>query len=257
MSVAAGARGAVRVITIDRPEARNAFDDALIAELARSFEQADADAEVRVVVLAATGPVFSAGGDLTWMRRMASASREANLADARSLAGLLQTIDRCGKATIARVQGPAFGGALGLIAACDVAISAASAEFAASEVRLGLVPAVISPYVVRAVGVRAARRLFVTGTRVNAVEAQRIGLIHQVVAAEDLDRAIDETVDSLLAAGPNAIAATKRLLGKVAGTIGDDVTTATAEALADARATSEAEEGIAAFFAKRRPRWAE
>jgi methylglutaconyl-CoA hydratase len=222
-----------------------------------AFEKAGADSAVRVVVLAASGTVFSAGGDLTWMRRMAGASREENLADARSLARLLQAIDLCPKATVARVQGSAFGGALGLIAACDVAIAVADAQFAASEVRLGLIPAVISPYVVRAVGPRAARRLFVTAERIDAAEAQRIGLVHQVVPPAGLDAAIDTTVALCLAGGPEAIAAAKRLLGKVGGAIGHDVTTATVEALADVRAGAEAKEGIAAFFAKRRPRWAE
>jgi methylglutaconyl-CoA hydratase len=247
-------RGAVAVLALDRPEARNAFDDALIAELTRAVERASGDPATRVILLTAVGNVFSAGGDLAWMQRMAKASREENLADGRRLATLLKTIDRSPKATVARVNGSAFGGGLGLIAACDVAVSVASAEFAASEVRLGLVPAVISPYVVRAVGPRAARRLFLTAERVPAEEARRLGLIHEVVQPGELDGAVDRHIVSLLAGGAGAIASAKRLVHGLAG-IDDALIEETVRTLADVRATSEAQEGIAAFFAKRRPAW--
>ncbi len=248
-------RGLVRVLSIDRPEARNAFDDALIAALTAAVAKASADPAVRAIVLTATGTVFSAGGDLAWMQRMANATREENLADARALAGLLQAIDTSPKATVARVQGSAFGGALGLISACDFAVAVTEAEFAASEVRLGLVPATIAPYVVRAVGIRSARRLFLSGERISADEAYRIGLVHKTATPTELDGAIERRLSALLAGGPEAIATTKRLLGKIAG-IDAGVIEETVRTLADVRATAEAQDGIAAFFDKRPPGWA-
>jgi methylglutaconyl-CoA hydratase len=248
-------QGAVTTLTIDRPEARNAFDEALIAALNMAFEDASPDPTVRVIVLAATGPVFCAGGDLAWMRRMAAAPRDENVEDARAFAHLLRQIDQCPKPTIARVQGAAFGGGLGLIAACDIAVAVDGAEFATTEVRLGLVPAVISPYVIRAVGLRAARRLFVTGERFTVAEALRIGLVHEVVSAADLGAAVDRQVASLLAGGPAAIAAAKRLVAEVGGRIDQDTINRTVETLSAVRASAEAHEGIAAFFAKRSPRW--
>jgi methylglutaconyl-CoA hydratase len=247
-------RGEVATLTIDRPEARNAFDDALIAALTAAFEKAAADPGTRAIVLTATGTVFSAGGDLGWMRRIAGATREENLADARALTRLLKIIDVCPKPTLARIPGSAFGGALGLIAACDIAVAVPDAEFAASEVRLGLVAATIAPYVVRAIGLRAARRLFLTADRIPAEEAHRIGLIHKIAAPRDLDGAIDRHLKALLAGGPGALAATKRLLGKVAG-IDDALIEETIHALADVRSAPEAQEGIAAFFAKRPAGW--
>jgi methylglutaconyl-CoA hydratase len=248
-------RGQVAVISIDRPEARNAFDDALIAALTAAFEKAGADPATRVIVLTATGTVFSAGGDLGWMRRMAGAARDENVADARALARLLKTIDTSPKATVARVTGSAFGGALGLIAASDIAVAVPEAEFAASEVRLGLIPATIAPYVARAVGIREARRLFLSGERIGAEEAFRIGLIHKIAPAKDLDAAVERRVAALTAGGPAAIAASKRLLRSVAP-IDDALIEETVQSLADVRATAEAQDGIAAFFAKRPPGWA-
>jgi methylglutaconyl-CoA hydratase len=254
VTLAISQRDEVAVLTIDRPEARNALDDVLIGQLTSAVERASGDPTTRVIVLTASGSVFSAGGDLAWMRRMANASREENLADARALATLLQTIDRSPKPTVARVNGSAFGGGLGLIAACDIAVSVATAEFAASEVRLGLVPAVISPYVVRAVGPREARRLFLAAERIPAEEARRIGLVHEIVAAGELENAIDRQVTALLAGGAGAIATAKRLVQRLAG-IDDALTEETVRTLADVRTTSEAQEGIAAFFGKRRPAW--
>jgi methylglutaconyl-CoA hydratase len=254
VTLALAQHGEVALVTIDRPEARNAFDGKLIAAMTDAFERAGRDPGTRVIVLAATGNAFSAGGDLAWMRQMAGASPEQNLEDARSLARLLAAIDRSPKATLARVQGPAFGGAIGLIAACDVALAVPAAEFAASEVRLGLVPAVISPYVVRAVGYRAARRLFLTAERISAEEARRIGLIHEVVASADLDSAVGRYVSAFLAGGAAAIATTKRLLSGVVP-IHDAVIDETVRILAEVRASPEAQEGIAAFFAKRLPQW--
>ena len=257
MSVAIADRAGARTLAIDRLEAKNAFDERVIAELTQAVAAATVDAAVRVVVLTATGDVFSAGGDLNWMRRAAHLTREENLADAQALARLLQAIDGCPKPTVARVQGSAFGGAIGLIAACDIAVAAAHAEFATSEVRLGLIPAVISPYVIRAIGLRAARRLFLTGERISANEAHRIGLIHEVVPKSDLDAGVERLVAALLAGGPNAQAAAKGLLAKVGGAIANDATAVTADALADIRASAEAREGIDAFFAKRPPQWRE
>jgi methylglutaconyl-CoA hydratase len=208
-----------------------------------------------VILLAASGAVFSAGGDLAWMRRMGEASRADNVADAGRLADLLRTIDRSPLPTIARVQGSAFGGALGLIAACDIAIAVDAAEFAASEVRLGLIPATISPYVVRAIGPRAARRLFLTGLRIGVGEAQRIGLIHEVVPAVELDAAVARTIAALSAGGPQALAATKRLVAEITPPVDDATIERTVEALAEARTGDEAREGAAAFLAKRQPKW--
>jgi methylglutaconyl-CoA hydratase len=247
-------RGATAVLTIDRPEARNAFDDALIAELTRAVERAGGDAGTRAIVLAATGSVFSSGGDLAWMQRMAAAGRDANRADALGLARLYRTIDVCPKPTVARVQGLVLGGGLGLVAACDIAIAVPEAEFAASEVRIGMVPATVAPYVIRAVGSRVARRLFLTGARIGAEEARRIGLIHEVVPPPELDAAIDREVAAIMAGAAEAQSLSKRLVASL-DPIDEATVEATAHLLADVRAGAEAREGFAAFLAKRKPGW--
>jgi methylglutaconyl-CoA hydratase len=257
VSVKAEHRDRVLWLTLDRPAVRNAFDDTVIADLTRAFGDAAKDEAVRIVVLAAEGPVFSAGADLDWMRRMSVATDEESLADARRLAALMRAIDTCPKPTIARVQGSAFAGAVGLIACADIAVTVPEAEFAVTEVRLGLIPATISPYLVRAMGARAARRLFLTGERFPATEALRLGLVHEVVTADRLDAAVDRYVAALLAGAPEALAAAKRLPTDVDVPITDALIEETARRIAERRMSSEAKEGFAAFFEKRKPRWRE
>ncbi len=243
-------------ITLNRPEVHNAFDDDLIQRLSQAFTRLGADDSVRVVVLAANGKSFSAGADLNWMKRMASYGDDENRADAHHLATLLMLMSRMAKPTIARVQGSAFGGGLGLVAACDIAVAAEEAQFMLSEVRLGLIPAVISPYVVAAIGERQARRYFLTAERIPAVEAARIGLVHQVVAADELDSAVDKILEHLAKAGPEALGAAKDLIFAVVGQpIDDAVITDTARRIADARAGAEGREGVSAFLEKRKPNW--
>lgn len=249
------AAGVARV-TLDRPEVRNAFNDALIAELASTFTSLGENAAVRCIVLAANGPAFCAGADLNWMRRMAGYSREENLADAGALAQMLQVLQGCPKPTVARVQGDVFAGGMGLVAACDIAVAVDSASFCLSEVKLGLIPATISPYVVRAMGARAAHRYFLTAERFTAAEALRIGFVHEVVAADALDAKVDDIARALCSAGPHALQACKRLLHDVAG---QDIDTAlvarTVRGIADIRASDEGREGVQAFLDKRKPRW--
>jgi len=247
----------VATVRMNRAEMHNALDDALIAELTEALAAVGRDSAVRVVILAGAGKSFSAGADLDWMRRMAENSYEENLAGARRLAALLRTLNDLPKPTIARVHGAAFGGALGLISACDIAVASDAAMFCLSEVRLGLIPAVISPYVVAAMGPRQVRRYFLTAERFDADEAARIGLVHRVATADGLDAAIDETVAGLLAGGPAAQAAAKRLVADVAGRPLDDaLVEETAKRIAEIRATPEGREGVAAFLEKRKPAWA-
>jgi len=248
-------RGVAR-ITLDRPEAHNAFDAALIAGLADTLDRMARDGSVRIVVLAAAGPSFSAGADVNWMREQAGYDEARNLADARKLARLMRTLDRLPKPTIARVQGAALGGGVGLVACCDIAVAAQGASFALSEVKLGLIPAVVSPYVIAAIGARAARRLFLTAERFDAEEARRLGLVHEVVDAAVLDARIDEIVALLLANAPEAVAEAKELIFAVAARPFDDaLVEETARRIARRRASAEGKEGLAAFLAKRKPSW--
>jgi methylglutaconyl-CoA hydratase len=249
-------RRGVAVITLRRPAVHNAFDERLIAELGDAFARLAEDDRVRVVQLRAEGKSFSAGADLNWMRRMAGNSEAENLADAERLAALMAAIDRCRKPTIAVVQGAALGGGVGLVAACDMALAAETARFGLTEVRLGLIPAVVSPYVVNAIGVRAARRYMLTGERFDAATAHRLGLVHEVVPADALDAAAETLTATLLTCGPNAIAECKTLIARVArGPIDDPMIADTAERIARIRATDEGREGIAAFLEKRKPDW--
>lgn len=249
-------QGAVATVLMDRAEVHNAFDPQLIAGLTEAFQRLEADAAVRVVVLAASGRSFSAGADLNWMKRMATYSGEENVADARALARLMRVIDRLAKPVIARVQGAAFGGGVGLVACCDMAVAAREAVFCLSEVRLGLIPAVISPYVVRAMGARAARRYFLTAERFGADEAHRLGLVHQVTDAEGLDAAVAALADHLLKGGPVALASAKDLIAAVSDRPLDDaVIEDTARRIAAQRAGAEGQEGVAAFLEKRAPGW--
>ena len=246
----------VATITMNRPGVHNAFDDALIDALSQCLRCLNSDDAVRVVVLAAEGKSFSAGADLRWMRRVAGYSREQNLEDARRLAELMKTLSRLERPTIARVQGAAFGGGVGLIACCDIAVAADTAEFSLSEVKLGLIPAVVSPYVTRAMGERHARRYMITGERFDADEARRLGLVHEVVSAEALNARIEFFIEQLLRNGPAAMAATKSLVARVGGgPMDESMVEDTARRIAERRATDEAKEGVAAFLEKRRPRW--
>jgi methylglutaconyl-CoA hydratase len=250
-------RNGVGIVTLARPDVHNAFDETLIAETTRALGELERDDAVRAVVLLGAGPSFCAGADLNWMKRMAGYGRAENLADAMALAHMLRTLYRLPKPTIARVHGAAFGGGVGLVAACDIAIGAESATFALSEARLGLIPATISPYVIEAIGARAARRYFLTAERFGAPEAQRIGLLHEVVAADALDARIAAIVALLRDAGPAAQRESKRLVRDVAGRPVDaNVIDATAARIADVRASAEAREGVAAFLARRKPAWA-
>ena len=243
-------------ITLNRPEIHNAFDDRLIAGLTTELARLADDAAVRAVVLTGSGKSFSAGADLNWMRKTASYGEAENLADARALAKLMATLNELPKPTIARVNGAALGGGTGLVACCDVVVASAAALFGTTEVRLGLIPSVIGPYVIAAIGVRQARRLMLTGERIGAAEAARIGLVHMVVAAEQLNDAVETIVRNLLQGGPAALTAAKGLARELAGRpIGPDVIDATAQRIAALRATPEAREGVAAFLAKRPPNW--
>ena len=242
-------------VTLNRPEVHNAFDDALIAQLTEVVQSIAAREDLRVMVLAAAGKSFSAGADLNWMRRVADYSEAENPADAEALTRLLTALDELPIPTVARVQGAALGGGVGLVACCDIAVAAAEAKFALSEVRLGLIPAVISPYVLAAIGSRTARRYFLTAERFDAEEARRIGLVHAVVAAEELDAAVDGFVDAVRLGGPAAVAACKRLVLDISGRVDAATRRETAERIARIRATGEGREGVAAFLEKRKPDW--
>ncbi|MFY7777548.1 MAG: enoyl-CoA hydratase/isomerase family protein [Elstera sp.] len=248
-------KGPVACLTLNRPEIHNAFDEHLIAALTEAVATASADPSVRIILLSGAGKSFSAGGDLGWMRRMATYSADENLADAQGLARLMATIDTSPKPVIARVHGSAYAGGLGLVACADIAIGVPEAQFAITEVKLGLIPAVISPYLVRAMGVREARRWCLTAQRFSATEAHRLGLLHAVVPAETLDAVIDAEIEALLAAAPEALADTKRLLKAVDRPLDESVIAETAQRIAVRRATPEAREGLAAFFDKRSPTW--
>ena len=249
-------QGHVARITLNRPDVRNAFNDEVIAELTQAFIQVGQDPQVRAVVLAADGPAFCAGADLNWMRRMADYTRAENLADAGALAEMLRTIHNCLKPTIARVQGDVFAGGVGLVAACDMAVSVDTATYCLSEVKLGLIPATISPYVIRAMGARAAQRYFLTAERFSAAEAHRIGMVHEVVSADQLDAKVAEITQALVSASPNAVRSCKMLVNEVAGRDIDAALIAkTVEGIADIRSSTEGKEGVQSFLQKRKPSW--
>ncbi|MEE4376396.1 MAG: enoyl-CoA hydratase/isomerase family protein [Candidatus Competibacteraceae bacterium] len=245
----------IATVRLNRPALHNAFDDALIETLTVELQRLEADSTVRVVVLAANGRSFSAGADLNWMRRMADYSYDQNLADARQLATLLRTLNNLSKPTVAKIQGPALGGGVGLVACCDMAVAAETATFALSEVRLGLIPAVISPYVIQAIGERQARRYFLTAERFAAEEALRIGLVHQIVAVEQLDSTIDQLCQTLLANSPAAQTAAKALIDAVGRGLDEATINDTAHRIAQIRASREGREGVAAFLEKRPAAW--
>ena len=247
---------AVARVTLDRPEVRNAFDDSVISSLTNAFREIDANPAVRVLVLGGKGAAFCAGADLNWMKRMATYGYDQNVADAQALATMLATLDRMKKPTLARVHGPAFAGGTGLVAACDIAVGTPDAKFCFSEAKLGLSPATISPYVMRAIGERAARRYFLTAEVFGAEEAYRIGLLSLLTAPEDLDAAIERLVQHLLAGGPEAHAKIKDLVRSVSHRPVDDALAAeTARRIAEIRVSPEGREGIASFLEKRKAGW--
>lgn len=248
--------GPVATIWMNRPDLHNAFDEILIAELTAACIALDEDQDVRVVILAGRGKSFSAGADLNWMKRAANNGIDDNLNDARALANMLRTLAEMKKPTIARVQGAALGGGMGLAAACDIAIASTKAVFATSEVKFGIIPSAISPYVLRAIGARQASRYFQSAERIDASRAREIGLVHETVEAEALDTKVQEVVDALLQGGPLAQTAAKELIRAVDGQmINQTLVEDTAHRIAHLRATPEAREGIAAFLDKRQPNW--
>lgn len=245
-------------VTLNRPDRHNAFDDRMIARLSQIFADISMDAAVRFVILAANGKSFSAGADLSWMQRVAGQSRSENEADALALAEMLQAIDGCPKPVIAVVDGAAYGGGVGLLACCDIVLASPKANFALSEVRLGLIPAVISPYVIAAIGSRACRRFFLTGERFSAEQAAELGLVHQIAPSEELAGAVEAICLDLRRGGPAAQAAAKQLISVVTQTADKkSLGRWTASRIADLRDSPEGREGIAAFFAKRPPSWME
>lgn len=248
--------GAVARITLTQPEVRNAFSDEVIAEITAAFTEVGARPDVRVVVLAAEGPAFCAGANLNWMRRMADYTRDENIADAGKLAEMLRVIYECPKPTIARVQGDVYAGGMGLVAACDMAVSVDTAGYCLSEVKLGLIPATISPYVIRAMGARAAHRYFLTAERFDAAEALRTGFVHAVVAPDQLDAKVDELARAITVASPDAVRACKKLVQDVAERdINAQLIATTVEGIADIRASEQGREGVQSFLQKRKPGW--
>jgi methylglutaconyl-CoA hydratase len=244
--------GAVATVTLDRTERRNALDPSLIAALTQAFAELSAADDVRVVIVRGSGPAFCAGADLDWMAASRELSWDENVADAERMAAAFEAVDACPKAVVAQVNGAAFGGGAGLVACADVAVAAEGTMFAFSEVRLGLIPATISPYVLRAIGPGATRALFTSGRRFDAEEARRFGLVHEVAPADRLDERVGEVVDALLHAGPDAVSACKRLVREAtAGLTLDDLPAR----IARARTGAEGREGVTAFLERRSPSW--
>jgi methylglutaconyl-CoA hydratase len=256
-SLAIERQGPIGLITMNRPERHNAFDDVLIAELTEALRSMEAEDGIRVVVLSGAGKSFSAGADLNWMKRMAGFSKEENQRDAMGLGALMRTLAHLRKPTVARVHGAAYGGGVGLVACCDVAVGTQAATFSLSEAKLGLIPAVISPYVVSAIGERAARRYFLTSERFDAAEAWRLGLIHDLGSTpDDMDEKIGTIIDAMLACGPVAQREAKELIRAVANRpVTSEVIQDTAERIARIRSSPEGREGVAAFLEKRRASW--
>lgn len=246
----------VATVTLNRPEVRNAFNEIVIQELHHVFEQLGQDDDVRVIILAANGPAFCAGGDLHWMKKMAGFTQEQNLSDAEQLADMLFAIYSCNKPVIAKVQGDCYAGGMGLVAACDIAVAVDTAQFCLSEVKIGLVPATISPYVIKAMGANAARRYFLTAEKFSAEEAHRIGFIHEAVTALKLHQTVDEIANAIVNNSPDAVVAAKWLVDDVAGAdIDEELLAYTAECIAEIRSSEQGREGVNAFLEKRKPSW--
>lgn len=257
LQVSIDGRGVARV-EMAREQVLNAFDEVMIDEITKAFERLGIDPAVRVIVLAGKGRIFSAGADLQWMKRASEASQQANLDDARRFAAMLQRVDECPKPTIARIHGLAMAGGVGLACACDIALAGDDARFSVGEVRLGILPSVIAPYLVNAVGKRQARRLALTASRIGAAEALSIGLLHRVVPPGELDAAVDAAVDELLGNGPIALGEAKQLIAQLSvGPVTAEVRELTAQTISRVRMGDEAREGFAAFLDKRAPRWAQ
>ena len=248
-------RGVAKV-TLNNPSKHNAFDDYMINQLCNAFTAIAENSDVRLMILASEGQSFSAGADLDWMKRMAAYSYEENLEDAKALAGMLKMLNEMPQPTIARVQGAAFGGALGLISCCDIAVAATTANFALSEVKIGLVPATISPYVIAAIGERYAKRYFMTAERFDGNTALQMSLVHETVEEQQLDKKIEQLVTSILSNGPEAVVAAKQLISKVSGEVIDSTLIEhTCEVIAGIRVSTQGQEGLSAFLGKRKPNW--
>ncbi len=248
--------GHVATVWLNRPDLRNAFNETAIAEITHAFRALDRERSVRAIILAARGPAFCAGADLNWMKKMAAYSEQENLADAAALADMLHVIYACSKPTIARVQGDCYAGGMGLVAACDIAVTVERAEFCLSEVKLGLIPATISTCVIRAIGERAARRYFLTAERFAAARAMQIGLVHEVVPDEQLDEVVDRIAHAIASCSPHAVSEAKRLVRDVSGeTIEPHLVADTVRRIAEVRVSPEGREGVAAFLEKRKPFW--
>jgi methylglutaconyl-CoA hydratase len=248
----------VATVTLNRPELRNAFNETSIAELALAFEELGRNDLVRAIVLAANGPAFCAGADLNWMKKMAGYSHDENQADAARLADMLRTIYLCPKPVIAKVQGDCYAGGMGLVAACDIVVASEAACFCLSEVKLGLIPATISPYVIKAMGEQASRRYFLTAERFDAATAKRIGFAHEVAIPEALDATVAAIAKALAANSPHAVREAKKLVREIAGRPVDNALVAdTANRIAEIRASEEGREGVASFLEKRKPTWLE
>ena len=246
----------VATVTLDRPDVRNAFNEITIAELALAFDELGENDDIRAIVLAANGPAFCAGADLNWMKKMALYSHSENSDDAAKLAGMLRTIYECPKPVVAKVQGDCYAGGMGLVAACDIAVAVTSASFCLSEVKLGLIPATISPYVIKAMGEQAARRYFLTAEKFSAQEAHRIGFVHDVVGADSLDAHVQAIVQALVTSSPHAVREAKVLVREITGkAIDSAMVVDTAERIAKVRASDQGREGVASFLEKRKPSW--
>jgi methylglutaconyl-CoA hydratase len=246
----------VATVTLNRPDVRNAFNETTIAEITQVFRELGQQADLRAIVLGASGTAFCAGADLNWMKKMAGYTHEENRADAAQLAEMLRTIYACPKPVVAKVQGDCYAGGMGLVAACDIAVAVETVNFCLSEAKLGLIPATISPYVIKAMGESASRRYFLTAERFSAQEAHRIGFVHQMVAADALDAAVADIVKALVSNSPNAVKEAKRLVQDVAGrALSDALIADTAERIADIRSSEEGKEGVRSFLEKRKPGW--
>ncbi|MFD2365045.1 enoyl-CoA hydratase/isomerase family protein [Pseudoduganella sp. GCM10020061] len=248
--------GKVATVTLTRPDVRNAFNEKTIAELALAFDELGRNEFVRAIVLAAEGQAFCAGADLNWMKKMAGYSHDENRADALALADMLRTIYLCPKPVVARIQGDCYAGGMGLAAACDIAVAVQEANFCLSEVKLGLIPATISPYVIKAMGENAARRYFLTAERFSAQEAHRIGFVHEVATVDTLDEVVGGIVKALVNNSPDAVRLAKELVRDIPGKpVTTELLADTADRIANIRASAEGREGVASFLEKRKPSW--